>query len=126
VKPEEAKKWIEVIKESLAIISSSSKPEQPRKLKVPKKLKAPKKLKVPKKLKINGKTVVVTGTISMHRRQFKEHIERNGAFFGSTVSSNTDMLIVGMKPGKVKINTATDKGVPVLSWDQFRKTYMLL
>ena len=47
-----------------------------------------------------GKTVVVTGTLSgLTRVEAKALLEAHGARVGSSVSSKTDLLVVGEKPG---------------------------
>lgn len=62
----------------------------------------------------SGKTVVFTGTLEgMTRAEAKTVVENQGGKVASSVSSKTDFLIVGGKPGS-KAKKAEEKGVTVL------------
>ncbi|HID23006.1 MAG TPA: NAD-dependent DNA ligase LigA [Planctomycetaceae bacterium] len=69
--------------------------------------------------KLEGKTVVVTGTLSrLTRDEVKELIHRHGGKPASSVSRKTDFVLVGEKPGS-KLAKAQQLGVRVLSEDEF-------
>ena len=74
-----------------------------------------------KKSQINGKTFVFTGELnSFSRSQAKKLIESLGAKWTSTVSKNTDFLVVGENPGSKYIK-AKKLGVIVISEKEFLK-----
>jgi len=60
-----------------------------------------------------GKTVVLTGTLSMARAEAKKILQAAGARVTGGVSKNTDFVIVGDNPGS-KADKAEALGVPVL------------
>ncbi|MFH1737700.1 MAG: NAD-dependent DNA ligase LigA, partial [bacterium] len=69
----------------------------------------------------SGKTVVLTGTLStMTREEAKTAIEKAGGRIVSTVSSRTDFIFAGEKPGS-KVRKAHDLGLSVLSQDDLRE-----
>lgn len=60
-----------------------------------------------------GKTIVLTGKlIHFTRNKLTEELEGHGAFVTSAVSRNTDIVIVGSKPGS-KFRKAQIFGVPM-------------
>lgn len=65
-----------------------------------------------------GKTVVITGTLTMPREQAKEEIERRGGKVSGSVSKKTDFLVAGEEAGS-KLAKATELGVKVLNEAQF-------
>ncbi len=66
-----------------------------------------------------GKTVVFTGTLEgMTRAEAKTSVERRGGKVASSVSKNTDFLVVGGKPGS-KAKKAEEIGVTVLLEQDF-------
>lgn len=68
---------------------------------------------------LDGKTLVVTGTLSkMTRDEAKEMIHTHGGKATGSVSKNTDYLVVGENPGS-KLDKAQTLGVPVLSEEEF-------
>jgi DNA ligase (NAD+) len=68
----------------------------------------------------DGKTVVLTGTISFATRdQLKEWLEANGATVSDSVSKRTGLVIAGPGAGS-KLDKATKLGVPV--WDEAQLT----
>jgi DNA ligase (NAD+) len=68
-----------------------------------------------------GKTIVFTGTLeSMGRAEGKQVVEDLGGNVASSVSSKTDYLVVGGKPGS-KAKKAEELGVKVLLEPEFLK-----
>lgn len=68
---------------------------------------------------LDGKTVVVTGTLSQFTRdEAKELIQKHGGKASGSVSSKTDYLLAGEKAGS-KLAKAEELNVPVLSEDEF-------
>ncbi len=65
-----------------------------------------------------GKTVVITGTLSMPREQAKEEIERRGGKVSGSVSKKTDFLLAGEEAGS-KLTKAQELGVKVLNEAEF-------
>lgn len=67
-----------------------------------------------------GKKFVVTGTLEHFSREgAKEAIRKLGGGVSTSVSKNTDFLVVGENPGS-KLEKAKELGVTVLSEDEFR------
>ncbi|QDV16038.1 DNA ligase [Gimesia panareensis] len=68
---------------------------------------------------LDGKTVVVTGTLSQFTRdEAKELIVKHGGKASGSVSSKTDYLLAGEKAGS-KLTKAQELEVPVLSEEEF-------
>jgi DNA ligase (NAD+) len=65
-----------------------------------------------------GKTVVFTGTLSMARSQAEELVRAQGGRPASSVSRNTDFVVVGESPG-AKYERARELGVRVLTEEEF-------
>ncbi len=63
---------------------------------------------------ITGKTFVITGTLSKPREHFKKLIEDAGGKVAGSVSSKTDYLLAGEKPGS-KMDDARKLGVEIIS-----------
>lgn len=73
----------------------------------------------PSDQKLAGKTFVVTGTLEKYSRQeIEELIEREGGRATSSVSRNTDYVVVGENPGS-KADKAHKLGVPTLTEADF-------
>ena len=71
--------------------------------------------------KFLGKTFVLTGTLStMSRDEAKQKIRNFGGKVSSSVSKETDFVIVGENPGS-KLSEAQKLGVPTLIEEQFLK-----
>jgi DNA ligase (NAD+) len=68
--------------------------------------------------KLDGKSFVITGTLSKSRDHFKKVIEANGGKVVGSVSKATDYLLCGLDPGS-KLTNAKKLGVTVLDEDQF-------
>lgn len=63
----------------------------------------------------NDKTFVLTGTLNMPREEAKELIEHRGGKVTSSVTSKTDVVIVGESPGS-KYTKAQSLGIEI--WDE--------
>ncbi|MBI5568524.1 MAG: NAD-dependent DNA ligase LigA [Desulfomonile tiedjei] len=68
----------------------------------------------------SGKTVVLTGTLSISRVEAKTLIEAAGGKVSGSVSRKTDFVLAGGDPGS-KLDRARELGVEVLSEEQFRE-----
>ena len=69
--------------------------------------------------KLQGKTFVLTGTLStMTRDEAGEKIKMEGGKVSSSVSKNTSYVVVGENPGS-KLDKAEKLGVTILSEDDF-------
>ncbi len=63
-----------------------------------------------------GKQLVFTGTMQQGSRDaMQKQAKALGAKVGSTVTQNTDFLVIGDKVGATKINAAREKGVQILT-----------
>jgi len=68
----------------------------------------------------DGKVLVVTGTLeSMSRDEAKRAIKERGGKVTSSVSSKTDYVVYGDKPGS-KLDKARSLGVETLNEENFR------
>jgi DNA ligase (NAD+) len=65
-------------------------------------------------------TFVITGTLSRPRREIASLIEEHGGRVTSSVSRNTDFLVIGSSPGGTKVRRARQLGTPVIDEDQLR------
>jgi DNA ligase (NAD+) len=64
---------------------------------------------------LDGLTIVVTGSVEGYTRdELTELLERHGADVTSSVSGNTDYLVVGENPGQTKRDDAADHDVEEL------------
>ena len=61
----------------------------------------------------SGKTVVLTGTLSMARSEAKKKLQALGAKVAGSVSKNTDFVVVGADAGS-KAEKAEQLGVTML------------
>lgn len=67
---------------------------------------------------INGKTFVITGTLSRPRDEIKEEIEGLGGNVTGSVTKKTDYVIAGKKAGS-KLTKATELGIRVLTEEEY-------
>jgi DNA ligase (NAD+) len=69
--------------------------------------------------KLKGKTFVLTGTLeSLSREEAKEKIRKLGGGVSSSVSKNTDYVVVGAEPGS-KYDQAQELGVKIINEKEF-------
>jgi DNA ligase (NAD+) len=66
---------------------------------------------------LEGLTFVITGTLSRPRKEVEEFIESMGGHASSSVSKNTDYLVLGESPGS-KLKKAQSLGVKTISYDE--------
>lgn len=69
-----------------------------------------------------GKTVVITGTLTVGRSEFTKLVEAQGAKASGSISAKTDYLIAGDNAGS-KLAKAEKLGVAVLTEDQARAMF---
>lgn len=67
-----------------------------------------------------GLTVVVTGTLTIPRDDFKALLVQNGAKMTGSVSGKTDVLVAGQNVGAAKTNKAKQLGVKVVDEETAR------
>ena len=76
---------------------------------------------MPAETPLKGKTFVFTGALELFKRdEAKKLVEGLGARASSSVSKQTDYVVVGVDPGS-KYDKAKKLGVTVLSEEEFRK-----
>ncbi|TAK65100.1 helix-hairpin-helix domain-containing protein [Methylobacter sp.] len=69
---------------------------------------------------IFGKTIVFTGTMVHGKRDdMSKEAKRLGAKVGASVTGKTDFLVTGSDVGAAKIAAATEKGVKVISEEEY-------
>jgi DNA ligase (NAD+) len=74
-----------------------------------------------KEMPLDGKVFVVTGSLErFSRTEIKEVIESLGGKTSSSVSKNTDFVLVGESPGS-KFDKARELGIKILNEEEFRK-----
>ncbi|MFW6162348.1 MAG: NAD-dependent DNA ligase LigA, partial [Planctomycetota bacterium] len=72
--------------------------------------------------RLEGKTLVITGSLdSMTRDEAKHAIQQQGGRAASSVSSETDYLVVGADPGSSKTEDAEEHGTETIDEDAFLK-----
>lgn len=74
----------------------------------------------PERGKLEGRTFVITGTLSRPRHEMKELLERLGATVSGSVSRKTSYLVAGENAGN-KLNTARDLGVEIIDEAELEK-----
>ncbi|ARS91728.1 DNA ligase (NAD(+)) LigA [Natrarchaeobaculum aegyptiacum] len=71
---------------------------------------------------LEGLTFVFTGSLEgVTRAEAAETVEAHGANATSSVSGNTDYLVVGANPGQTKRDDAEANDVPIVDEDEFRE-----
>ena len=71
-------------------------------------------------LPLEGKSYIVTGTLSaMGREEAEDRLRELGATVTSTVTKSTTALIVGEKPGKSKTEKAAKLSIPTIDEKEF-------
>jgi len=70
-----------------------------------------------------GKTVVVTGTLSVGREEIESMLRAAVARVTGSVSKNTDFVVVGIAPGS-KLDKAQRLGIPTLTEDALREALL--
>ncbi len=68
--------------------------------------------------KINGKTFVITGTLSVPREKIKEKLESLGANVTGSVTKKTDYVIIGEKAGS-KLDKAKQLNIKIINEDEY-------
>ena len=68
--------------------------------------------------KINGKTFVITGTLSNSRDYYKEQLENSGANVTGSVTKKTDYVLVGENPGS-KYEKAKELNIAIINEEDF-------
>ncbi|HPJ11935.1 MAG TPA: NAD-dependent DNA ligase LigA [Caldisericia bacterium] len=71
-------------------------------------------------LPLQGKSFVITGTLSISRDEMKKHIEKLGGFVKNSVSKNTDYLLYGDNPGS-KYEKSCELKVPCITEKEFEE-----
>ncbi|GAQ94484.1 DNA ligase [Thermodesulfovibrio aggregans] len=71
-------------------------------------------------LPLKGLTFVITGTLPKPRYEVQDMIEKAGGKVSSSVSKNTDYLVVGEEPGS-KLAKANQLGVKTISYEELLK-----
>ncbi len=70
---------------------------------------------------IEGFSVVITGAyFNYQRAEFKELLQQFGATLKTSVSKKTNIVVEGESPGANKLRDAKDKGVEILTSEQFK------
>ena len=71
--------------------------------------------------KLDNKTFVLTGELeTLSRNEAKDKIRKLGGKVSSSVSRETDFVVLGDKPGS-KYDKAKKLGVPIISEEEFLK-----
>jgi DNA ligase (NAD+) len=63
---------------------------------------------------LSGKSICVTGTLSVPRSEAQRRIEAAGGKFASAVSKTTSYVVAGGEAGGAKLEKAQKLGVPVI------------
>jgi len=67
---------------------------------------------------LNGKSVVITGTFWIERKELVQELKKIGVIVMSSISKNTDYLLVGEKLGNSKLSKAEQLDIPKISEQQ--------
>ncbi len=71
---------------------------------------------------LRDKKIVITGTLSMGRNEFKKMLEEKGAIIQSAVAKSTDMLVYGENAGS-KLAKAKELNLAVFNEKEFMNEY---
>jgi DNA ligase (NAD+) len=104
---ESLEEFLRVNKDKIEKLNQILKPKELEKLKI-------------KESVFNGKTVVITGTMSQSRDKIKKLLEAHGAKVSSSVSKKSDFVIYGEDAGS-KYEKALSLGVKVISEEKMRE-----
>jgi len=74
----------------------------------------------PRAGRLAGKTFVITGTLSRPRDEVARDIEAAGGRVASSVSKNTDYVVVGVEPGS-KLDRARELGIPTIDEEELER-----
>lgn len=73
-------------------------------------------------MKDNKLVFVITGKLELYtRKQITSIIQQAGGIVNNLVTSNTDYLIIGQRPGYAKLNGARYYNVKVLKEEEFEQ-----
>ena len=70
---------------------------------------------------LNGKKIVLSGTFERSRDELKSLIEQNGGVNQSSISTKTDLFLVGEKVGPSKLQKADKFGVKKITEQELIK-----
>lgn len=74
---------------------------------------------------LEGLKLVFTGSLEgFTRREITELMSRNGADVTAAVSSETDFLVAGEKPGENKLEAARQNGVKIIDEEEFEQSIL--
>lgn len=69
---------------------------------------------------LQGKTIVISGTFSLHSRdEYKEIIERQGGKNAGSISKKTSFVLAGENMGPSKREKCEKLGIPMISESEF-------
>ena len=69
---------------------------------------------------LKGKTFLITGTLSVGRKEIESLVESCGGVMVSSVGKKLNYLILGDDPGS-KLDKAKAAGIPIISEAELRK-----
>ena len=73
----------------------------------------------------HNKKIVFTGSMSSSRAELQKQAKAIGAIVGSSVSSKTDLLIIGDNVGQSKIKAAERHGIEILSEEEYLQNLVI-
>ena len=71
--------------------------------------------------RILGKIFVLTGRLSLRRNEIKKEIEKLGGMVEESITSNTDFLVKGEKPGSRKLQRAEGLRIRTINEEELRE-----
>lgn len=72
-------------------------------------------------IEIAGHSFAITGGLDQLRSFYVEAIEGAGGIFHSSVRHDTDVLVLGEKPGQKKVDAAIKKGIRTCTLDTLKE-----